>query len=374
MQIPDFKIERYFALHEFKAPYLLCCSDCESMAIRELLDLEPGSAEAFLEMRLGYTESMGDPDLRQTIASLYRDIRADQILVHSGAEEAIFSFMNVTLNPGDEVIVQWPCYQSLFQVAESIGAVVKPWKMDEKNDWSLSWDQFESHLSPKTKAVVINSPHNPTGALVDPEIPALLADTARDRGILIFSDEVYRFLEYDETDRPASFCDRSENAVSLGVMSKSFGLPGLRLGWIATKNEQLYRKMAGFKDYTTICTAGPSEFLANLALRHVETIIRRNKKIVLDNLVLADDFFDRNQDVMRWVKPKAGPIGFPGLTGRTPAEEFSADLLEKTGVLLLPGPVYGSEFTHHFRLGFGRINFGAGLEFLDGFCAQVRGK
>jgi len=166
MKIPDFRLERYFAKHEFNAPYLMCCSDCESYSVADLFEMDPDSKENFSNLWLGYTESSGHPELREQIASLYTHAESKHILVHSGAEEAIFNFMNVYLEKGDHLIVHFPCYQSLFDVAESIGCEVTRWQTSAESSWALDLDFLEKNLKKNTKAVIVNNPHNPTGYLM----------------------------------------------------------------------------------------------------------------------------------------------------------------------------------------------------------------
>ncbi|NPV89300.1 MAG: aminotransferase class I/II-fold pyridoxal phosphate-dependent enzyme [Firmicutes bacterium] len=361
MRLPPFKLERYFARYEFRADHMLCGSDCESLTVKELLDLEPGAAESFNRLWLGYTESPGGPGLRAAIAGLYRKIGVEDVLVHTGAEEAIFSFMNVVLEPGDHVIVHYPCYQSLHAVAKALGCEVSKWKAREEDGWELDLEFLNKNIRPNTRAIVINCPHNPTGYLMSRESWQQVIETARANKLYLFSDEVYRFLEYSPEDRLPAAADCYEKAVSLGVMSKSFGLAGLRIGWIATRDHSLMRKLAAFKDYTTICNSGPSEFLAQLALRHRERILDRNLEIIRGNLGILHNFFSDYPHVFDWRAPVAGPIAFPSLKGGVSAEDFSRDLLEKKGVLLLPGTVYDSGRSN-FRIGFGRRNLGPGLE------------
>jgi aspartate/methionine/tyrosine aminotransferase len=191
-----------------------------------------------------------------------------QVLVHAGAEEAIFNFMNVAVKPGDHVIVHAPYYQSLGEVARGVGAEVAEWPGDPTHGWQLDLDVLKATLTERTKVLVINFPHNPTGFLPASAFVRQLSDLSNQHGFLIFSDEVYRGLELDPSDRLPALADINERAVSLGVMSKTYGLAGLRIGWIATRNASLFHELAAFKDYTTICNSAPSEFLATLALRH----------------------------------------------------------------------------------------------------------
>jgi len=370
MRLAPFKLERYFAKHEFSAPYLLCSSDCESVELRDLLALEHGAREQFDSLWLGYTEPLGDPKLRQAIAIQYDHITADQVLVHAGAEEAIFNFMNVALSPGDHVVVHAPYYQSLGEVAKSIGAEVSEWRGDSEHAWELDLDDLESLLTARTRVVVVNFPHNPTGYLPPAEFVSELSSLSDRHGFIIFSDEVYRGLELDPCDRLPAFADVNERAVSLGVMSKTYGLAGLRIGWLATRDDGLFRELAAFKDYTTICNSAPSEFLATLALRNAEAIVERNLRIVRDNLDRLDHFFGSNRELFDWYRPRAGSVAFPTLLRGT-VEEFCADLIERAGVLLLPGTLYGEGF-NAFRIGFGRKNLPEALEKLEGYLQASR--
>ena len=278
MKIKPFKLERYFAKHEFNTQYILCSSDCESISIGELLEMEEGALGKMKHLQLGYTESQGDPELRELIANLYTNQSFEDIIVFTGAEEAIYIFMNILLNEGDHLIVQTPCYQSLFEIAISIGANVTRWEMQADNNWNLSTEELQGLIKSTTKAIVINSPHNPTGYCIPHDNYKEIISIAEKNGIMVLSDEVYKFSEYDAKDRLASMCDSYGNGVSLGVMSKSFGLAGLRIGWIATKNKMIKKNIQSYKDYTTICNSAPSEFLAKIALKNRKQILSRNLK------------------------------------------------------------------------------------------------
>ena len=370
MQISPFRLERYFAQHEFTAPYLLCSSDCESFSVGELLDLSGESRDRVHDVWLGYTESQGAPLLRQDIASLYTTMQRENILVHSGAQEAIFIFANAVLQRGDHVVVHWPCYQSLFEVAHSLGCRVTRWEARQEDNWELDLDFLKANLRDNTKAVFLNCPHNPTGYLMTRDKLFDLDRLSKEHGFVVFSDEVYRLLEYRDQDRLPAFCDINPAAVSLGVMSKAFGLAGLRIGWIATQNRDVYDKMAAFKDYTTICNSAPSEFLASQALRRREEILGRNRAIISDNLKLLNRFFADHSDRFKWHVPKAGPIAFPALV-EGKVEEFCRQLVSRAGVLLLPGTVYDPAYTDNFRIGFGRKNLPEALAKLEGFLRHA---
>jgi aspartate/methionine/tyrosine aminotransferase len=370
MQLPPFTLERFFARHEFKARHLLCASDCESMSVEELLAREPGASDAFEKLRLGYTESPGSPSLRAAIARLYESVEADDILVMNGAEEAIFLFMHAALAPGDHLLVHQPCYQSLAEVARTAGVSVTAWQAREETAWALDPDDLPRLVRPSTRAIVLNTPHNPTGFLMGRDAFARVLRFADSRGIVLFSDEVYRGLEHSPGDRLPAAADASPLAVSLGVMSKTYGLPGLRIGWVATHNTRLLARVAELKDYTTICSSAPSEFLAEAALRHAEKLAERSRGIILSNLGLLDGFFARHTRVFSWHTPKAGPIAFPRFLPGD-AEGFCRDLLDSKGVLLAPGGHFGGP-PDHFRIGFGRRSMPDALAELESFMGQMR--
>jgi len=364
MRLAPFKLERYFAQFEFSAPYLLCSSDCESMRLDDLLALEPDARERFDSLWLGYTESLGDPELRQAITRLYDHVGADQVLVHAGAEEAIFNFMNVALAPGDHVVVHAPYYQSLGAVADGIGAVVSQWRGDQSRAWELDLVELERLLTPRTRVVAVNFPHNPTGYLPTLEFARGLSALSDRHGFVVFSDEVYRGLELDSSDRLPAFADLNERAVSLGVMSKTYGLAGLRIGWLVTRDDTLLGELASFKDYTTICNSAPSEFLATLALRNAGPVVERNLRIIRDNLDRLDGFFFANEERFGWHRPKAGSVAFPALL-EGKVDDFCADVVNEAGVLLLPGTLFGQEYNGSFRIGFGRKNLPDALAKLE---------
>jgi aspartate/methionine/tyrosine aminotransferase len=367
MKVPPFRLERYFARYEFDVEYVLCASDCESLSVGDLLGLDPDAHDRLMEHWLGYTESPGSLSLRQEISRIYVTISPEQVLVHAGAEEAIYLFMHAMLEAGDHLIVHWPCYQSLFEVAQSIGCQVTRWEAREENGWALDLDELRAHLRPNTRAIVVNTPHNPTGYLMSRADYQELHRIAQVRGVLLFSDEVYRESEYRPEARLPAGCDVGPHAVSLGVTSKTYGLAGLRIGWIATHNDEVYRRMAALKDYTTICNSAPSEFLAELALRYREGLAVRNVRLIQDNLTLLDGFFARHADRFAWQRPVAGPIAFPRLIGED-VGSFCDALVREASVLLLPGTMYGHP-GNHFRIGFGRKNLSQALERLAAFLS-----
>ena len=371
MRIEDFALERYFARWEFAVDYLLCASDVEGWPMADLLELGDAETRAMWGgLRLGYTESTGHPLLRAEIAELYERIGPDDVLVFAGAEEAIFCLMNVLLGPGDHALVTWPGYQSLYEIGRAAGAEVTLHELREADRWGLDVERLIGAIRPDTRLVVVNAPHNPTGMLPTHAEWARLTDALSDRGIHLLADEVYRFLELDERDRLVAGADAFPRGVSLGVMSKSFAMAGLRIGWLATRDRELLDRCARFKDYTTICSAAPSEVLALIGLRAREQVLGRSLRIVSDNLALLDDFFRRRTDRFSWIPPRGGSIAFPRLLGDERIDDFAARLVEAEGVLLLPGSQFGHE-GNHFRIGFGRENLREAVSRLEAYLDRT---
>jgi len=366
MRIADFALERYFARWEFAAKHLLCASDVQAFPMAELLALADDETRALWDgLELGYTESNGHPLLRSEIARLYETIDADEVLTFAGAEEAVFCLMNVLCGPDDHIIVTWPGYQSLYEVARATGADVTFHELREEHGWAIDIDLLRSQVTPSTRLVVVNAPHNPTGMQPDRATFDALVALAEEVGAHLLVDEVYRFLEFDGVERLPAGADASPRGISLGVMSKSFAMAGLRIGWLATRDRDVLERCARFKDYTTICSSAPSEVLALIGLRARETVLARSRSIVADNLVALDTFFDAWSDRFTWVRPRAGSVGFPRLTvPGVSIDDWAAGLVEAEGVLLLPG----SQFDYggnHFRLGFGRADLPIALERLE---------
>ncbi len=364
MQIRPFEIERYYERWEFSTELMLSSSDCETLSVAELLALEPDAHERLLSLRLGYTEAPGSIELREAVAGHYEQAQPDDVLVLAAAEEGIFLAYHALLGAGDHVVVEAPCYGSAIEVARSTGAELSLWRRRYADAWAHDLEQLERMLRPSTRMIYINSPHNPTGTQMPRVVFDRLCELAAERSIVLFSDEVYRGLEHESAERLPAACDAQPRAIALGSVSKAHGLPGLRLGWLACRDPVILERIRELKLYTTICSSAPGELLVALALRHAEELVKRSRRLVLANLPLLDAFLDRRSDRFQWVRPSAGPIGFPHMSDERDVRGFCERTAREAGVLLLPGDVY--EEPAHVRMGFGRANFERALERLDG--------
>jgi aspartate/methionine/tyrosine aminotransferase len=364
----DFALEVYFSKWEFAAKYNLAGSDGENMTLAQLLALAaPEDRAAFDAVGLGYTETFGAPDLRAEIARTYDSVKPEHLLCFAGAEEGIYTAMRVLLNSDDHVIVVTPNYQAAETVPLGICEVTGV-PLDIDRHWDLDLELLRAALRPNTKLISINFPNNPTGKILPRASFDALVEICRSRGIWLFSDEVYRLIERDPALRLPQAADVYERGISLNVMSKAYGLAGLRIGWLACKDRATLVKFERYKHFLSICNSAPSEVLARIALKAREKILLRNRAVVRDNLSILGEFFSDYAHLFDWREPDGGCVGFIRYKGAEGVEEFTRRLVEESGVLFLPSSIYRSDLgpvpADCLRVGFGRSHVPAALAVL----------
>ncbi|MEZ5759173.1 MAG: aminotransferase class I/II-fold pyridoxal phosphate-dependent enzyme [Emcibacteraceae bacterium] len=354
----NFELEVFFSKWEFKAKYHLTASDVESMTMKDLLSMaSPEDRDAFENLWLGYTETYGLPALRREIARTYDHMQDQNILCFAGAEEGIYAAMRSMLDRDDHAIVIVPNYQAAETVPISICDVTGI-RLDADNDWDLDIDAVVGALRPNTKLISINFPNNPTGKIISREKLESLVNMAREFDVYIFSDEVYRGIELEAHKRLPQIADIYEKGISLNVMSKAYGLPGLRIGWLASQDTAILAEIERYKHYLTICNSAPSEILSLIALKSSDKLLEKNRKLLSENLDKLDKFFGEFPNLFDWKRPDGGAVAYPRYLGPDTANDFCEKLLDETGILLLPPRIYNSELMStpqdHFRIGFGR--------------------
>lgn len=357
MKIETFALERWMTAWETRTPYDIAESGIFPMTAGELLAFEPREERertlaSLLDLRLGYSEAPGTLALRSAIAATYRDTGPDEVLVTTGAIEANFLLFNVLLEPGDHVVAVYPAYQQLYSVPRAIGCDVSLWKLRPEDGFRFDLDELERLVTPRTRLIVINSPHNPTGAMLSAEDLARIDRLASSVGARVLSDEAYRWLEVPGGEPLAPpMRDLSGAGVSVGTLSKPFGLPGLRIGWIAAQAD-LVAKCWGMRDYVSLSPGKLNDALAVLALKHRGRIVQRTQAIVRRNLETARAWFAEHADVVSWTPPRGGLLALMRYALDIPSLELSNLLAEKYGVMLAPGSAFGVE--HHLRIGVGQ--------------------
>ena len=358
-----FLLERYFGRHEHQVAHLLGSSDCEPLRTRELLRFAGAEADELLDLRLGYTETRGAPALRRALAAWYPGCGEDDLLVAGAPQEAILLCLQVLLRPGDRVVVQTPCYQSLGDVAAELGCTVVPWpvRIDGVHA-ALDLDALPARLTADTRLLVTNAPHNPTGAMPTREQWDALAALVKERRVRWFSDEMYRGLAQGDGGELPPAAGLVDGAVSLWGLSKSLNLPGLRLGWLACRDRALLAAVEQQKDWTSICSNALSEVLAVHALRAAPQLFAHNRARIAANAAAMAAFAARHRELLAFAPPAAGPVALAHVRSGT-ATALADAARERAGAMLVPSALFGLP-DHWLRIGLGRDPdaFAAGLQ------------
>ena len=361
----EFALEAYFARWNAIICHNLAASECEPLLLQHLLSLADAADQArWQALDLGYTDSLGASWLRDAIAEQYEGLGAGQVLCFAGAQEGIHCAMHALLGPGDHAVVVTPNYQSAETVPLSLCAVTGV-PLDPARGWTLDIDAVAAAIRPNTRLVSVNFPNNPTGKILERDRWDALVALCRRHGLWLFSDEVYRLIERDPARRLPQAVEGYERGVSLNVLSKVYGLPGLRIGWIACRDGAALRRMGQVKHYLSICNAAPSEVLAHIALRNGRAIVAQNAARAAHAVRLVQGFLDEFPTLFDWHPPEGGVTGYPRYRGAEGVEAFAAGLMAAEGVLVLPASVYQSDLggtpADRFRLGFGRAGVADGL-------------
>jgi aspartate/methionine/tyrosine aminotransferase len=373
MKIAPFATEHFFAQYEFTTPYQLCNSDCETITVAELLEMADVPMEELGRLSLGYTESPGHPDLRREIAVTYTSANPGDVLMLGTPVEGIYLVARAALDPGDEVIVLSPAYDALINMFEHVvgAANVRKWKFVPRDSgWELNFDQLRRLISPRTKMLVVNFPHNPTGYLPTQGQLEELAGLIEQNNLILFCDEMYFGLVHSGTPAITSAADITSRAVVLSGLSKTYGLPGLRTGWLVIQDGELRANITNWKFYTSICPPAPSEFLAMAAWKVREQLEARSVAQIERNLRIANAFFQRWPALFTWRRPMAGSTALVGMNVPS-VREFATQLAEQAGVLIHPAVTLGSD-DQHMRMGFGRAAFGEALAVFERYLESSR--
>lgn len=366
-----FKLEEYLGEYEFSDVEMICASDLDGWPMQDILDMADAECRALWKnLSLGYTEVRGAPLLRRDILSTYStsfDV-AQNIIVTSGAEEALYASMQALLSKDDHVIVMSPCYQSHVEIPKAMGCQVSEWVLKADEFWQPNVERLRQLIRPETKLIVINMPHNPTGMICSKQVLDEIVEIAKGANAYLLNDEVYRDMEHDTADQLPHIADVYEKGISVNVMTKSYGLAGLRIGWVVSPDSELIEKIESYKHYLSICSSAPSEILSMIALRNRHKIFQHNKAYMLKNFVQFQKFMKKYQAQFEWVEPKGGCIGFVKIKhAELNSQSFCDNVREKANLLLLPGAVYDVQ-EPYFRIGFGRKNF---LKLLKRFEAYL---
>jgi aspartate/methionine/tyrosine aminotransferase len=347
-----------------QAEFNLSASACEPMTYDELLALEEGVQENLFQQSLAYPARHGSEALRHAISNRYQGVTGEDVLVGSGVDDSLYMLFSALIEPGDRVVVLTPAYPPQLALPRRMGAEIIPWQARSENDWLPDLDELRKLIEPTTKMVVTTFPQNPTGFMPGSEFIRELVEIVAAKDIILVSDEIYSCLPHDNQNEPYRLVEHYEHALSIHGLSKTFGLPGLRVGWMTSRDIPLMDRIRDDARLFNCYVPTPVDYLARLALRHEKTLLARNARIVQHNLDLAKAFFARNSSLFQWKPPMAGVLSFPRWLGAGGTRAMSQQLLERASVALIPSFCLEAG-DDHFRLSVSARNFDKGLARLE---------
>jgi aspartate/methionine/tyrosine aminotransferase len=351
MKVDTFLVEQFMNKYEMDVEINIAETCVKPFTLEEFLKLAEyeNFFDDFKSKQLTYGHIPGSPELRQGLANLYDTMEADNILLSGGAIGANFLTFYSLIEQGDTVISIFPAYQQLYSTARSFGANVKLWKMKWEDKWEPNLDELTSLIDNKTKMIVLNNPHNPTGYLFDNKLLKQICQIAEEADAYLHYDEAYKGLYINEDDSVTSVVDIYDKAISTGSFSKGLSLTGLRLGWIAAHEDIIHKCMLR-RDYTTISNGMIDDALAAIAMEQVDKILKRNNKIVRTNHKILSEWIE-NEPLIDWIPARAGSVAFLKHHLDMTSEELCIKLIEEKSTFLVPGSCF--EMEGYLRIGFG---------------------
>ncbi|HEY3247615.1 MAG TPA: aminotransferase class I/II-fold pyridoxal phosphate-dependent enzyme [bacterium] len=350
MKIERFEMERFQSAWETEVEYNLADSGVHPLTLAGLVD-HSWLVEVLSHEPIGYGYTNGSQELRNRIASLYHGAGAEHVLVTTGAAEANFLVTWALLEPGDEAVVMHPNYMQIPLLLKSWGATAHPWWLRESAQWAPDYEELERLVTPRTKAIFVCNPNNPTGAVLSVDGMNAICEAAARVDAWVVADEVYRGAELTGHPTP-SFWDRARKVIVTGGLSKAYGLPGLRIGWIVAPHD-LAEALWGYHDYTSIAPSMLSDHVARMALtpRTYQRIAMRSRGILTDGLETLAGWANGLGDTISWVPPKAGAIAFVRYHAPANSSALAERLRREHSVLVVPGD-------HFLMDGYLRVGFG----------------
>jgi aspartate/methionine/tyrosine aminotransferase len=370
MKLEHFKMERMQSTWENAVEYNLSESGVHPLALKEFLS--PEEIREVQEIGLGYSQSNGTPELRAQIARLYPGAGPENVLATNGSSEANYVLMWSLVEPGDEVIFMMPNYMQMWGLIRGFGATLKPLWLREKLDWAPDLDEFRSLVTPKTKLIVVTNPNNPTGAVLSGKAMSAIVESAGRAGAWIVADEVYQGAERTGETTP-SFWGRYDRAVVVNGLSKAYGLPGLRIGWVLGPKEFILKTWP-YHDYTTISPSILSDRFARIALSPAnrEKILKRTRGIIKSNYPVLESWLNKQAGLFSFIPPQAGAIAFARYNLKANSTDLATRLIHEKSTLIVPGDHF--EMDRYLRFGFGSEPeyLKKGLDRVEELLAEVR--
>ena len=346
MRFKPFLLDAWFDTYEHGIEFNLAASAGPTWTANELLDLGgEASRQRYLNHKVGFGRPAGADSLRQAIAEM-QGVSVDHVQVVTGASEALLVLMWLAAEPGANVIVPLPGLTNFSALPESLGLELRCFRLRRENSFRIDVDEIKRLADSKTKLILVNSPHNPTGATIsDSEMEALHEFTSQ-HGIQLISDEVFHPIYHGRETKSAA---RLPHATVINDLSKAFPLAGTRTGWIIERDPRRRAQYLTARSYFTACNSSPGEILAEIAVRNHSTVLARTQETASQNLQQLDRFMAAHRDLLGWIRPQGGMTAFPWFLNGEDTRPFCQAATER-GILLAPGDCF--DVPSHFRLGF----------------------
>ncbi len=374
MKIKTFKVEQWMNEFENDAVYNLGETCIDSLKLGELLDVCGVSQEEFFaklaDTRLTYSHIYGSPDFLKGVAGLYENVKPECVIPTHGAVGANNQIIHTLIEPTDNMVCVMPTYQQHYSIPESIGAEVRILQLRPENAFLPDIEELKSLVDENTKMITFNNPDNPTGSWIPRESMEEMVEVARSVGAYVLCDEVYRGISEDGSYMH-SVVDLYEKGISVGSMSKIFSLAGLRMGWIATRDEEVVELVRGRRDYDTISCGVIDDMLASMALEHKEQIFARNREILLKNRAILDQWVNETEGV-HYVRPVAGTTALVYYDMDIPSYDLCVRLIREKGLLFTPGSAFEMEGAVRIGYAFDSKLLKQGLDQFGDFLKENR--
>ena len=374
MKIKTFKVEQWMNEFENDAVYNLGETCIDSLKLGELLDVCGVSHEEFFaklaDTRLTYSHIYGSPDFLKGVAGLYENVKPECVIPTHGAVGANNQIIHTLIEPTDNMVCVMPTYQQHYSIPESIGAEVRILQLRPENAFLPDIEELKSLVDENTRMITFNNPDNPTGSWIPRESMEEMVEVARSVGAYVLCDEVYRGISEDGSYMH-SVVDLYEKGISVGSMSKIFSLAGLRMGWIATRDEEVVELVRGRRDYDTISCGVIDDMLASMALEHKEQIFARNREILLKNRAILDQWVNETEGV-HYVRPVAGTTALVYYDMDIPSYDLCVRLIREKGLLFTPGSAFEMEGAVRIGYAFDSKLLKQGLDQFGDFLKENR--
>jgi len=347
MKIPDFELERW------KAKYVVPgVTDLTETGVPEPLRLKDIFREEVLDLKMDYAPIYGNEDLRKRVGELYSNVESDNVLITSSTSEANMIGVNTMVNNGDEVVVQLPAFMQIPGLIEGIGTRIRPYYLQEEENFELNVDRLNEEVTSKTKAIALNFPNNPTGRILDKSQVKAVCEIAEDHDAWVISDEVYRGIEFEGPFSP-SFAEYYDKAVVSSSLSKVWGLAGLRVGWMIAPKE-VVEKGSAFKEYTTLGGSILSEYLATIALERNmrERLIERGRRMVKESFNVFNEWMEKHSDIFSWIKPEFGVIALVKHRLKLSSSEFAEKVFREKKIAIVPCDTAFTNLKNYLRISY----------------------